>query len=58
MARPTLRHVPERIERRVIEILAVGMAVDHGAAEPELGYAAIEFVGSSLHLHRKMSESQ
>ena len=38
-----LRPLPERIERRVIKILPVGVAVDHGAAEFELAHAALEF---------------
>src|SRR5262249_61858937 len=37
--------LPERIERRIVEVLAVSMAVDHDPAESQLAYAALEFVG-------------
>src|SRR5262249_11897877 len=40
-----LRPLPERMERGVVEVLAVGMAVDHGPAELQLVAAALQFVG-------------
>ena len=51
--------LPERVERRVVEILAVGVAVDHGAAEIELAHAPLEFVGRRTRiLHGKMREAR
>ena len=50
--------LPERRERRMVEILAVGVAVDHGAAEFQLPDAALELVGGGLGvLHRQMREA-
>ena len=43
-----LRPLPERMERRVVEILPVGVAVDHGADEAELARATLELVGRRL----------
>ena len=43
----------------MIEILAVGVAVDHGAGEFQVAHAALEFVGRGLCvLHRKMREAE
>ena len=39
--------LPKRMERRVIEVLAEGVAVDHGAAELEVAHAALQFVGGA-----------
>src|SRR5271157_6383498 len=36
-----LRALPERIQRGMIEVLAVGVAVDHRAAELEAAHAAL-----------------
>ncbi len=53
-----LRALPEWIERRVIEILAVGVAVDHRAAEFEVAHAAFEFGGGGGRvLHGEVSET-
>ena len=42
----------------MVEILSVGMAVDHGAAEFQLAHAALELVGGTARiLHRQMSEA-
>ncbi len=42
----------------MIEILAVGVAIDHGAAEFQIANAALEFVGRGLRvLHGKMREA-
>ena len=50
--------LPERIERRMVEILAVGVAVDHGAAEFQLAHAALELVGGAARvLHRQMRKA-
>ena len=50
--------LPERIERRVIEILAIGVAVDHGAAEFEVVHAALQLVrGGERILHREVREA-
>src|SRR6516165_7919149 len=43
-----LSALPERMERRVVEILSVGMAIDHRTGEFELAYAAFEFVGGGV----------
>ena len=49
---------PEWMQRRVVEILAIGVTVDHGAAEFQLVHAAIELVGGRLGvLHRQMREA-
>ena len=37
---PTPGLVPERLQRRVVEILAIGVAVDHGAAELQLAHGS------------------
>src|SRR5437588_5748403 len=51
--------LPERIERRIIEILTIGMAVDHGAAEFELAHATLKFVGRRARvLHGKMRKAR
>jgi hypothetical protein len=42
----------------MVEILPVGVAVDHGAAEFQLPDAALQFIGSGLGvLHRQMREA-
>ena len=42
----------------MVEILAVGVAVDHGAAEFQLAHAALELVGGAARvLHRQMREA-
>ena len=49
---------PERIIGPVVEIFAVGVAVDHGAAELELAHAALELVGGGLGiLHGQMRKA-
>src|SRR4030081_94041 len=51
--------LPERIERRMIEGLPMGVAVDHGAAELEIAHAAFQFVRRRLGvLHGQMSEAR
>src|SRR5262249_39292762 len=46
---------PERIERGVVEILAIGVAVDHATAETELAHAALQlFSGVERILQGKM----
>ncbi len=51
--------LPQRISVGMIEILAVGVAVDHGAGEFQIAHAALEFVGRGLCvLHRKMREAE
>src|SRR6516162_7884355 len=53
-----LRPFPERVERAIIQIYPIGMAVDHGAAELELAHAAFELVrGGDGVLHGKMREA-
>ncbi len=43
----------------MVEILAVGVAVDHDAAEFELMHAALELVGGRARiLHREMAETR
>ena len=50
--------LPERAQRWMIEILPVGVAVDHGAAEFQLLDATRELVGRGLGvLHRQMREA-
>src|SRR5262245_38846253 len=50
--------LPEWIERRVIEIDPVAVAVDHDAAEAELTDAALELVGGyAWILQRHMPEA-
>src|SRR5262249_61165354 len=47
-----LRPLPEWVPRSVVQVLAVGMAIDHGAAEFELAHASFELVrggGGLLH---------
>ena len=52
------RPLPERIERGMIEILPVGMAVDHGAAKLEFAQAALKLVGGAARvLHREVGET-
>ena len=52
-----LRAFPERIERGIVQILPVGVAVDHGAAEFQVAHGAFELVrGSDGILHGKMGE--
>ena len=52
------RPFPERMERGMIEVLPVGVAVDHGAAEPQLAHRALELVGGRDGvLHRKVCET-
>src|SRR5713101_6976749 len=43
-----LRALPERGERRMVEILSVRVAVDHRAAELQFTHAALEFVRRRL----------
>jgi hypothetical protein len=46
------------MERWIIEIAAICMAVDHGPAESEIANTSFEFVGGGLWiLHRKMREA-
>src|SRR6516165_4987899 len=48
---------PERKQRGMVEILAVGVAIDHGAAELELAHGALELVGGGLDvLHREVGK--
>ena len=50
--------LPERIERSVIEILTVGVAVDHRAAEFEIADATFSSSAARLGvLHRQMGEA-
>ena len=50
--------VPERVQRRVVEILAIGVAVDHRPAKLQLAQAALQFIRCSLRvLHGKMREA-
>ena len=50
--------LPKRIERRVVEILPVGVAIDHGAAELQFADAAFQLIGRRLGvLHREVSEA-
>src|SRR5262249_39424421 len=49
--------LPERIERRIVEVLAVRMAVDHDPEESRLAYAALELVGRGEGiLHSEVAE--
>jgi hypothetical protein len=49
---------PERVQRPVIEILAVGVAVDHRPAKLQLAQAALQLIRCSLRvLHGKMREA-
>src|SRR5580704_2910946 len=49
---------PKRIELGGVEILPVGVAIDHGAAELQLTHAAFQLIGGAFCvLHRQMSES-
>jgi hypothetical protein len=51
------RPFPERIERRIVEILPVGVTVDHGTEELEIAHAAFELVrGRAGILHGEMRE--
>src|SRR5262249_33246572 len=51
--------LPEWIERRIVEVLAVSMAVDHDPAESQLAYAALEFVGRGEGiLHSEVAETR
>jgi hypothetical protein len=53
------RAFPEGIIGTVIEIFAVRMPVNHGAAELELAHAALEFVSRGLRiLHRKVRKAR
>ena len=53
-----LRPLPDGIERGMIQIHPIGMAVDHGAAELELAHAAFELVrGGGGVLQGKMREA-
>src|SRR5262245_5041054 len=53
------RAFPERIIGTVIEIFAVRMPINHGAAELELADAALEFIGRGLRiLHRKVRKAR
>ena len=53
-----LRSIPERLQRWMVEILAVGVAVDHGAAEFQLALATLELIrGGSRVLHGKVREA-
>jgi hypothetical protein len=49
---------PERGQRSMIQILSVGVAVDHRTAEAEISDAALQFVsrGGRI-LHRQMREA-
>src|SRR5215472_17115703 len=50
--------LPERMECRVVEILSVGMAIDHRTAEFELTHATLELGGGGARiLHRQMGKS-
>src|SRR5262249_31897452 len=53
-----LRPLPEWVQRSVVQVLAVGMAIDHGAAEFELAHASFELVrGGGGILHWQMREA-
>ncbi len=50
--------LPERMQRRMVEILAVGVAVDHGAGEFEVAHATFQLVGGAARiLHRQMRKA-
>jgi hypothetical protein len=52
------RALPEWMQRGMIEILTVGVAVDHGAAEFQVADAAFHFVGSGARvLHGQMPKA-
>ena len=54
-----LRRFPERIERLVIEIKPIGMAVDHCAFETELPHATFELARSGFGiLHRDVRKAR
>lgn len=51
--------LPGRIECQIVEVLAVGMAVDHDTAKSQLAYAALEFVGRGAGiLHGEVAEAR
>src|SRR5215216_4836818 len=53
-----LRTFPEWIKRRIIEILAIGMAVDHCADETEIADTALQlFGGAKRVLHGEMRQA-
>ena len=49
---------PDRLEARIVEILAVDVRGDHGAMQPELAHGAAQFVGRRLgRLHRQRGDA-
>jgi hypothetical protein len=53
------RAFPERKQRGMVEILAMGVAVDHGAAELQFVDTALQFVRRRARiLHRQMRETR
>src|SRR5262245_38817806 len=54
-----LHTLPERIVSRVVEINAVGVAVDHRTDETEFTHATLQLVGSSSRvLHGEMCKAR
>jgi hypothetical protein len=54
----SLRALPEPVELRIIEIFAVGMAVDQSSTKSEVAYAPFQIVrGRGGILHRKMRKT-
>src|SRR5262250_601295 len=50
-----LRPLPKWVQRSVVQVLAIGMAIDHGAAEFELAHASFKLVrGGGGILHGQM----
>ena len=50
--------LPENMQRRMVEILAMGMAVDHGAAEFQVAHATLQLIGGAARvLHRQVSKA-
>src|SRR6266700_4691143 len=50
---------PEWMERRMIKVLSVGVAVDHGAAALQLAHGALQLVrGGNSVLHGQMREAR
>ncbi len=53
------RFGPERVERAIVEIAAVDMGADHGAAQAELRHCALELIGRRLRrLQRHGAEAE
>ena len=53
-----VRHLPHRLELRLVEVLAVDVGADLHALQPELGNGALQLIGGGLRrLHRQGSDA-